>query len=122
MHIVLDATAMVAVSRGNPLATHLIHRAHTEPGWHLYATTCALIEADRQHPGTAEHLAALPGITLLALDLPAALALAADTTWAHAHTRDAAAPTPQRPDGALVATADPYRWKGEPVRVITLTP
>ncbi|MGW4816877.1 hypothetical protein ACWEPB_35255 [Kitasatospora cineracea] len=122
MHIVLDDTAMVAAGRGNLLASRLIHRAHAEAGWHLYAPACALVEADRHRPGTAEHLAALPAVTLLDLGLPAALALAADTTWAHAHTRYAAAPTPERPDGAVIATADPDRWKGQPVRVIALTP
>ncbi|MFD4904238.1 PIN domain-containing protein [Kitasatospora purpeofusca] len=113
---------MVAAGRGNLLASRLIHRAHSEPGWHLYAPACALVEADRDRPGTAEHLAALPAVTVLDLDLPAALALAADTTWAQAHTRYAAAPTPERPEGAVVATTDPTRWKGQPVRVIDLTP
>ncbi|WP_404871022.1 hypothetical protein ACI1MP_37770 (plasmid) [Kitasatospora griseola] len=122
MHIVLDDTAMVAAGRGNLLASRLIHRAHAEPGWHLYAPACALVEADRARPGTAEHLAALPALTVLDLDLPAALALTADATWAQAHTRYAAAPTPERPTGAVVATADAERWKGESVRVIDLTP
>ncbi|MFJ5234789.1 hypothetical protein ACIQBJ_33475 [Kitasatospora sp. NPDC088391] len=122
MHVVLDDTAMVAAGRGNLLASRLIHRAHAEAGWHLYATTCALVEADRERPGTVEHLAALPALTVLDLDLPAALAVADDTTWALAHTRYAAAPTPERPAGAVVATVDPARWKSEPVRIIDLTP
>ncbi|WP_043478403.1 hypothetical protein [Kitasatospora sp. MBT66] len=122
MHVVLDDTAMVAAGRGNILASRLIHRAHAEADWYLYAPACALVEADRERPGTAEHLAALPGVTVLDLDLAAALALAKDNTWAQAHTRYAAAPTPERPDGAVVATVDPARWKGRPVRVIDLTP
>ncbi|MFI9788525.1 hypothetical protein ACIHEI_34175 [Kitasatospora sp. NPDC051984] len=122
MHVVLDNTAMVAAGRGNQLASRLIHRAHAEAGWYLYAPACALVEADRERPGTAEHLAALPAVVVLDLDLPAALAVAADDTWAQAHTRYAAAPTPERPDGAVVATVDPHRWKGQPVRIIDLTP
>ncbi|MGK4586089.1 hypothetical protein [Kitasatospora sp. HPMI-4] len=122
MHVVLDDTAMVAAGRGNILASRLIHRAHAEPGWYLYAPACALVEADRERPGTAEHLAALPAVTVLDLDLAAALALAKESTWAEAHTRYAAAPTPERPDGAVVATVDPIRWKGQPVRIIDLTP
>lgn len=122
LHVVLDDTAMVAAGRGNLLASRLIHRAHAEAGWHLYAPACALVEADRERPGTAEHLAALPAVTVLDLDLAAALAVAAENTWAQAHTRYAAAPTPERPDGAVVATVDPARWKGQPVRVIDLTP
>lgn len=119
-HIVLDETAMLAAGRGNVLVSRLIHRAHAEAGWFLYAPSCALVEADRARPGTAEHLAALPGLTILDLDLPAALAVARQETWAAAHSRYAAQPTPDRPDGAVVATTDPGRWKGEPVRVLDL--
>ncbi|MFD6227244.1 hypothetical protein ACFWFZ_10220 [Streptomyces sp. NPDC060232] len=111
---------MLAAGQGNVLASRLIHRAHAEAGWFLYAPTCALVEADRARPGTAEQLAALPGITILGLDLPAALALARLETWAAAHARHAAQPTPERPDGAIVATTTPKRWEGEPVRVLDL--
>ncbi|MFF4217426.1 MULTISPECIES: PIN domain-containing protein [Streptomyces] len=122
LHIVLDHTAMVAAGRGNAVASRLIHRAHMEAGWHLYAPTCALVEADRARPGTAEHLAALPGVTVLDLDLPAALAIAGSGGWADAHTRHAAEPNPERPDGAFVATAEPGRWAGELVRVLDVNP
>ena len=122
MHIVLDDTAMAAAGKSNVLASRLIHRAHAEPGWFLYAPACALVEADRARPGTAEHLAALPGITVIDLDLPAALAIARRATWAAAHSQYAAQPTPDRPDGAIIATTAPKRWEGEPVRVLDLTP
>ncbi|MEU1669570.1 hypothetical protein ABZ547_39525 [Streptomyces sparsogenes] len=123
LHIVLDDAAMVAAGQGNILASRLIHRAHAEAGWFLYAPACALVEADRARPGTAEHIAALPGITVLDLDLPAALAVARDTSaWAVAHTRYAAQPTPERPDGAVVATAAADTWKGQAVRVLDLGP
>ncbi|MFE5494889.1 hypothetical protein ACFQ7Z_33710 [Streptomyces virginiae] len=111
---------MLAAGQGNVLASRLIHRAHAEAGWFLYAPSCALVEADRARPGTAEHLAALPGITILDLDLPAALALARQETWASAHAQYAAQPTTERPDGAIVATTFPKRWEGEPVRVLDL--
>jgi hypothetical protein len=123
LHIVLDDTAMVAAGQGNVLASRLIHRAHTEPDWYLYAPSCALVEADRTRPGTAEHLAALPGITVLELDLPAALAVAADATaWSVPHTQHVAQPTPERPDGAVIATTAPERWEHRPVRTLRLTP
>ncbi|MFL4908181.1 hypothetical protein ACJ6WF_34485 [Streptomyces sp. MMS24-I2-30] len=122
MHIVLDDTAMAAAGRGNVLASRLIHRAHAQAGWYLYAPACALVEADRARPGTAEHLAALPGITVLDLDLPAALAVAGQDTWAAAHAQYAAQPTPDRPDGAVIATTAPERWAGGPVRILDLTP
>ena len=100
LHIVLDQAVMIAAGRGNLLASRLIHRAYTEAGWFLYAPACALVEADRAHPGAAEHIAALPGVTVLGLYLPAALTIARKTTWAAARTRHAAQPTPDRPDGA----------------------
>jgi len=120
-HVVFDDTAMVAASRGSQIASRLIHRAHTADGLRLYATTCALVEADRAYPGTAEHVASLSAFTILDLDLAAALVVARDTTWAAAHTRHAAAPDPDRPDGALIATAEPGRWSGQPVRVINVS-
>ncbi|MGI5454296.1 hypothetical protein ACQEWB_14175 [Streptomyces sp. CA-249302] len=122
LHVVLDETAMVAAGKGNLLASRLIHRAHAEAGWFLYAPACALVEADRVRPGTAEHLAALPSITVLDLDLPAALAVARDTSWGPAHTRHAAEPTAERPNGAVVATTAPEAWRGQPVRIIDLSP
>ncbi|WP_225848184.1 hypothetical protein [Streptomyces sp. HPF1205] len=122
VHIVLDDTAMIAAGQGNVLASRLIHRAHAEAGWFLYAPACALVEADRARPGTAEHLGALPAVTVLDLDLPAALAVARETSWATAHTRYAAEPTADRPNGAVVATTVPDTWKGLSVRVIDLRP
>lgn len=122
LHVVLDETALVAAGRGNILVSRLIHRAHGQQGWFLYATVCALVEADRARPGTAEHIAALPGIAVVDLDLPAALAVAREDSWAAAHTRYAAEPTPDRPNGAVVATTDPEFWKGTKVRVLDLTP
>ncbi|WP_032917182.1 hypothetical protein [Streptomyces rimosus] len=122
MHVVLDDTAMAAAGRGNIIVSRLIHRAHAEADWFLYAPACALVEADRTRPGTAEHLAALPGITVLDLDLPAALAVAHEQTWAAAHAQYAAQPTPDRPSGAVIATVLPKQWEGRPVRVLDLTP
>ncbi|MFE4399751.1 hypothetical protein ACFRPV_38805 [Kitasatospora sp. NPDC056808] len=122
VHIVLDETAMAAAGQGNVLASRLIHRAHAEADWFLYAPACALVEADRTRPGTAEHLASLPGITVVDLDLPAVLAVARKEGWAVAHSRYAAQPTPERPDGAVVATTAARRWEGSQVRVLDLTP
>ena len=122
VHVFLDESAMAAAGRGNVLASRLIHRAHAEPGWFLYATVCALVEADRARPGTAEHIAALPGIAIVDLDLPAALSVARATTWADAHTLYAAQPSPERPGGAVIATTSPHLWKEQPVRTLDLSP
>lgn len=83
---------------------------------------CPGVGGPHTGPGTAEYLAALPGVTVLDLDLSAALAVARDTSWAQAHTRYAAGPTAERPGGAVVATTAPEAWKGQPVRGIDLTP
>ncbi|MEV8388832.1 MULTISPECIES: hypothetical protein [unclassified Streptomyces] len=122
MHIVLEETAMAVAGQGNILASRLIHWPHAEAGWFLYASSCAVVEADRARPGTAEHLAVLPGITALELDLSAALAVAREGTWAAAHSQHAAQPTSERPDEAIVATTVPARWEGEPVCVLDLNP
>jgi hypothetical protein len=119
-HVVFDDTAIVAAGRGSHLASRLIDRAHSADGLSLYATMCSLVEAERAYPGTAEHVASLPAFNLLDLDLPAALAVAKDATWSLAHTRYAAVPTLDRPDGALIATADPQQWSHQPVRIIDI--
>jgi hypothetical protein len=66
----------------------------------------------------------MPGVIVLDLDLdlPAALAIAPHETWAAAHAEYTAQPTPDRPDGAIVATTAPKRWESHPVRVLDLTP
>lgn len=122
VHIVLDETAIEAAGRGNVVVSRLIHRAHEQAGWYLYVPTCALVEADRTRPGSAEHLAMLPGVLILDLDLPAALAITTETTWAQAHTGYAASPAPDRPEGAVIATAIPDRWSNQPVHVIDINP
>lgn len=122
IHVVLDETAMMAAGTGNVKASRLIHNASSDPDWLLYAPTCALVEADRSRPGTAEHLASVPDLVVLDLDLAAALALGREATWAQAHARYAAEPTPALPDGAFVATTDPGRWEGQKVRLIDLNP
>ncbi|OKJ99863.1 hypothetical protein AMK26_26195 [Streptomyces sp. CB03234] len=118
----MDDSALVAAGRGNHKASVLIHWAHNDPTWSLYAPTCAIVEADRSRPGTAEHIASMPGIVLLELDLPAALAVAKQETWSMAHVLHAAEPTPERPSGGVVATLEPDRWKGAPVRLLDLNP
>ncbi|MQS09893.1 hypothetical protein [Streptomyces alkaliphilus] len=111
---------MVAADRGDTLISRLIHRAHAEPGWFLGAAACALVEADRARPGTADRLAALPGLVVLPLDPVAVPAVARGRDWADAHTEWAALPVPERPDGAVVVTVRPEVWRGRPVRVLDL--
>ena len=121
IHVVMDETAMVAVGVGNRMVSRLIHRAHHDPGWHLYAPACALVEADRARPGIAEHIASMPAIVLLELNLAAALALGKAGTWGQAHARFSAEPTVELPEGAFIATTDTGRWDDQLVRLLDLT-
>ncbi|WP_285899978.1 hypothetical protein [Frankia sp. R82] len=119
-HVVLDATAMLAIGRGNLLGSRLIVHAGQPGGPRVYAPTCALVEADRIRRGVAEHIASLPGVLMVDLDLSAALAVARDETWAAAHIRHTAGPMPHRPVAAVVATAAPENWEGERVELMNL--
>ncbi|MFC8867575.1 hypothetical protein ACFUAC_07970 [Streptomyces sp. NPDC057148] len=119
LHIVLDTGALVSL-RGNPLVSRLVYQATSSPGTHLYAAACALVEADRTYPGLAEHVAQLPAVDIVPLDLSAALSLSGTDGWGLPHTQHIARPTAERPHGAVVATVDPADWKGRPVRVLSL--
>jgi hypothetical protein len=122
MHVVLDASAMVAAGRTNQVASRLIDWARKDKGWRVYAPTCALVEADRTRRGTAEHFAMLPAVTMLPLDLPGALAVMTEDSWGTAHVRYEAKPSFERPHGAYIATAEPEQWKGQDVRIIDINP
>jgi hypothetical protein len=127
LHIIFDDSALVAAGRSNVLAATLIARAHPdrdvdEEPIRIYVAACALVAADRVRPGTGIHAAGLPNLKVLPLDLPAALEIMSAADWAVPHTRYAAQPSPDLPDGAIVATARPDRWRGQPVRVLDLNP
>lgn len=121
LHIVLEAGALVAL-RGNPLVSRLVYQATSGIGTRLYAAACALVEADRLYPELAEHVAQLPAVDIIPLDLPAALALTSADGWGQPHTQHVTRPSAERPRGAVVATVTPEEWKGLPVRLLPLTP
>lgn len=116
-HVVLDASALLALGEGNRLASRFVARAAKNTGW-LYVPTCALVEADRARPGLAEHIGGLKGVELVPLDLAAALWLARHDTWGFAHTVHTAMPNVDRPLGAAVATARPQLWAAEPLHIL----
>lgn len=60
-HLVLDVTALTALS-GNRQVSALIHRAHFEAETRLWVPVLSALEADREHPGLAEHLGQLDAI------------------------------------------------------------
>ncbi|WP_331772707.1 hypothetical protein OG948_55470 (plasmid) [Embleya sp. NBC_00888] len=113
-NVVPAESAMVAAGRGNAMASRLVDRAHAQPGRFRYTPACALVEADRIRLGTAGQIGALPGVGVLELHLSAVPAIASDDIRGAAHARHAVQATPERPDGALVATTVPDRWAGRP--------
>jgi hypothetical protein len=130
-HIILDDTALVAVGRNNVLAATLIARPHPDPFQEgdpeeepirIYVAACALVAADRERPGTGGHAAGLPNLDVLPLDLPAALDIMGAADWAVPHTRYAAQPSLELPDGAIVATTRPELWQGQSVRILDINP
>ena len=131
LHIIFDDSALVAAGRSNVLAAILIARAHPDPFQdhdrdeepiRIYVAACALVAADRERPGTGRHAAGLPNLDVLPLDLPAALDIMGAPDWAVPHTRYAAQPSLELPDGAIVATARPELWQGQPVRILDINP
>ncbi|MGW0733689.1 hypothetical protein [Streptomyces sp. NPDC002851] len=75
LHLVLDAPTLVALS-GNRQVSTLIHRAHLEPDTRLWAPALAVLEADAEYKGIAEHVGQLDVIHTVDLDYSAALAVA----------------------------------------------
>lgn len=96
VRMVLEDTAMAAAGQGTILVSRLIHRAHAGSGWFPQGPVCVLVEADRARPGTAGHLASMPGITVRDLDFAPALAVARHPTRDPAHSHCVAPPAPPR--------------------------
>ena len=131
LHVIFDDSAIVAAGRNNVLASTLIARAHPDPFQEhdraeepirIYVAACALVAADRERPGAGLHVAGLPNLVVLALDLPAVLDIMGAADWSVPHTRHAAQPSLEMPDGAVVATARPELWTGQPVRILDINP
>lgn len=116
-HVVLDSSALAALGQGNRVTAYLVARAAKNTGW-LYVPACALVEADRERPGLAEHVGGLKGVEVVPLDLAAALWLARHEGWGFAHAVYTAMPSADRPLGAAIATAEPQLWAAEPLHII----
>lgn len=107
-----DASALLAAGAGNRLASTLIHQSNFRPEWSLFVPLSALIQAEWDRKGIAEHFAALPGVVFVEMDLPAALHVskAAPEAWAESHVAHTAMPgplSPVSPDGGTVVTTRP---------------
>ncbi|MFE1954925.1 hypothetical protein ACFW9D_31160 [Streptomyces sp. NPDC059524] len=122
-HLVLDAPTLLALS-GNRQVSALVHRAHFESETRLWAPVLSILEADREHPGMAEHVGQLEVIHTVDLDYPAVLAVTRllrdgvpPGVGAAIH---AARHLPEWGADALVATVDPKAYQGHGVPVLDL--
>ncbi|WMX45407.1 hypothetical protein [Streptomyces roseicoloratus] len=122
-HLILDAPTLTALS-GNRQVSALIHRAHFETETCLWVPVLSALEADREHPGLAEHIGQLDVIHTVDLDYPAMLAVAQlhrdgvpPGIGAAIH---AARHLPEWDADALVATVEPKAYEGRGVPVLDL--
>ncbi|OEV02997.1 hypothetical protein [Streptomyces oceani] len=123
-HFVLDDTTLLALGNGNSRASALIVRGHRKVNIHLMVPTLCLLEADRQREGVCVHIGALEMLDTVDLDFPATLAVSAlvrkGVRLGIAHARVAAAPAPDLPEGAKVATIAPELYADTETAVLDL--
>ncbi|MHC5905809.1 PIN domain-containing protein [Streptomyces sp. S6] len=121
--VVLDDSALLALGSGNVLASRLLYQAAETGAWRIHVALATLAEADRVRTGLAGHLGMLDQVVFHPLDLAAVLAASGHERplgWCHTH--HVAMPSPERLDGARVATVQPKDWYGVGVRVLDLSP
>lgn len=123
-HLVLDTPTLVALS-GNRQVSALIHRAAFETDTRLWVPVLAIVEADREYVGIAEHIGQFDVLHTLDLDYAGALEVAR-------LRRDGVPPgvgaavhavrhLPLPEASALVATVAPDAYDGHGVPVFDLT-
>ncbi|MET8508141.1 hypothetical protein ABZV60_26365 [Streptomyces sp. NPDC004787] len=122
-HLVLDTPTLAALS-GNRQVSALIHRAHFETETRLWVPVLSALEADRVHPGLAEHIGQLDVIHTVDLDYPAMATVAQlnrdgvpPGIGAALH---AARNLPEWGADALIATVEPEAYVGRGVAILDL--
>ncbi|GGT27684.1 MULTISPECIES: hypothetical protein [Streptomyces] len=122
-HLVLDSPSLLALS-GNRQVSALIHQAFLDGDTRLWAPVLAILEADREHPGTAEHVGQLDVIHTIDLDYAAVLAVARlcrkGVPAGVAAAVQAVRNLPDWGADALVATIEPKAYEGLGVGVLDL--
>ena len=123
-HLVLDTPTLAALA-GNRQVSALIHRAGFESDTRLWAPVLSILEADREHPGMAEHVGQLDVIHTVDLDYTATLAVARlhrdGVPLGVGAAIHAARHLPAWDTPALVATVAPGPYDGQGVPVFDLT-
>lgn len=66
-HLVLDSHTLLAL-RGNKQVSGLIHYAHTDEFLRLWVPVLAVVDADGEWEGIAEHVGQMPALRTVALD------------------------------------------------------
>ncbi|NXY99397.1 hypothetical protein HYE82_34505 [Streptomyces sp. BR123] len=122
-HLVLDSPSLFALS-GNRQVSALIHRAYLDGDTRLWAPVLAILEADREHPGVAEHVGQLDVIHTIDLDYAAMLSVAQlCREGVPAGVAAAVSAVRNLPDwgvDALVATVEPKMYEHHGVGVLDL--
>lgn len=122
-HLVLDTPSLAALA-GHRQVSALIHRASVETDTRLWAPVLSVLEADREHPGLAEHVGQLDVVHTVDLDYPAVLAVAQlhrdGVPVGVGAAIHAARHLPAWGTDALIATVDPKVYEGRGVPVFDL--
>ena len=123
--VVFDHTALLALGKGTPSLSRLIHLAHHDPGQHVYVPALCLAAATAERPALADHIGGLPGLEIVELGFAAASAvgrLVADgVDWRTAQAISTARPDPEWPQGRPVLTRIPKQYDGRGVEAIGLS-
>ncbi|TDC77461.1 hypothetical protein [Streptomyces hainanensis] len=123
-HLVIDQPTLLALGSGNRNASTLIHHAGLDSSTRLWVPVLCVLEADRERHGVAAHVGALEVLNAVDLTFSDILAVsqlcAAGLTPGIAHAVQVAAPSFERPEGAIVATIAPDAYQGTGARVMDL--
>lgn len=118
---IFDPTALLALGSGYPaLSGFVVDAAAGRAAVHVPALCLTAAEAER--PGVAEHVGALPGLDIDALDLSAVIAVGAliaeGVNWRIAHAVHASHPSAHHPSGLVVLSVQPDLYAGTGVEPI----
>ncbi|MFD5540848.1 hypothetical protein ACFWIJ_24275 [Streptomyces sp. NPDC127079] len=135
--VIFDDTAALALGAGNRMASRLVVEAEKDAALRVYIPAVSLAAAERERAGVAEHVGALPSVTIEGLDFPAATAVGKrlraangepedgkdgkdEPDWSGAHVLHLALPTVEWPRGRPVLTRTPMRYRGTGIRTIRI--
>ncbi|ELP71222.1 hypothetical protein ACKI1I_00905 [Streptomyces turgidiscabies] len=131
--VIFDDTAALALGAGNSMASRLVVEAEKDPALKVYVPALSLAAAEFERAGVAEHVGALPSVTIEGLDFAAATAVGkrmrvaggadaegdkGEADWSGAHVLHLALPTVEWPRGRPVLTRVPTRYRGTGIRTI----